>query len=117
MYTPEFSRDIEPVKAPYGDMYYRFMRDYIHAYKAGMPMPQNLLEELDKGSDRPDFDMDGIPNQVEGTKDSDADGTPDQWLPLAYDDVDSRLWPVAKRSLLAHVERIQLLAQNQAGRP
>lgn len=79
MYKPEFSRDIEPVKAPYGDMYYRFMRDYIHAYKEGKPMPQNLLEELDKGSDRPDFDMDGIPNQVEGDKDSDGDGIPDQW--------------------------------------
>mgnify|MGYP000929443850 FL=1 len=33
-------------------------------------------------------------------------GTPDDWLPLAYDDVDPRIWPVAKRSLLAHVERI-----------
>ena len=27
--------------------------------------------------------------------------------PLADDDVDARIWPVAKRSLLAHVERIQ----------
>ena len=44
-------------------------------------------------------------------------GDPDQWLPLAYDDVDARLWPVAKRSLLAHVERIQLLAQSHAGLP
>jgi len=34
-------------------------------------------------------------------------GDPDQWLPLAYDDVNPRLWPVAKRSLLAHVEHIQ----------
>ena len=34
-------------------------------------------------------------------------GTPDDWLPLAYDDVDARVWPVAKRSLLAHVEHIQ----------
>lgn len=38
-------------------------------------------------------------------------GTLEDWLPLAYDDVDARLWPVARRSLLAHVERIQLLAQ------
>ena len=38
------------------------------------------------------------------------DGTLDDWVPLAYDDVDERIWPVAKRSLLAHVERIQ--AQN-----
>ena len=34
-------------------------------------------------------------------------GTLDDWLPLAYDDVDARVWPVAKRSLLAHVEHIQ----------
>ena len=33
----------------------------------------------------------------------------EQWLPLAYDDVDPRIWPVAKRSLLAHVEHIQQL--------
>jgi recombination protein RecT len=39
-------------------------------------------------------------------------GDPDQWLPLAYDDVNPRLWPVAKRSLLAHVERIQMLQMN-----
>ncbi|QDL53505.1 MBL fold metallo-hydrolase [Rhodoferax aquaticus] len=37
------------------------------------------------------------------------DGTLDDWLPLAYDDVPPRIWPVAKRSLLAHVERIQWL--------
>ena len=34
-------------------------------------------------------------------------GDPDQWLPLAYDDVDPRIWPVAKRSLLAHVVHLQ----------
>jgi len=33
-------------------------------------------------------------------------GTLDDWLPLAYDDVDARLWPVARRSLLAHAERV-----------
>ncbi len=37
------------------------------------------------------------------------DGTPDDWVPLAYDDVPERLWPVARRSLLAHVERIRSL--------
>ncbi len=37
------------------------------------------------------------------------DGTPDDWVKLAYDDVPERLWPVAKRSLMAHVERIQSL--------
>ncbi len=37
------------------------------------------------------------------------EGTPDDWVRLAYDDVPERLWPVAKRSLLAHVERLQSL--------
>ena len=36
-------------------------------------------------------------------------GSPDDWLPLAYDDVHPRIWPVAKRSLLAHVERLKIL--------
>ncbi len=40
--------------------------------------------------------MDAMPN-----------GTLDDWVALAYDDVDERIWPVAKRSLLAHVERIR----------
>ena len=34
------------------------------------------------------------------------DGTLDDWVPLAYDDVDARIWPVAKRSLQAHADRI-----------
>lgn len=33
----------------------------------------------------------------------------DQWVELAYDDVPPRMWPVAKRSLLAHVQRIESL--------
>jgi len=37
-------------------------------------------------------------------------GTPEDWLPLAYDDVPERLWPVAARSLAAHVERIRRTA-------
>ena len=37
------------------------------------------------------------------------DGTPDDWLALAYDDVPQRMWPVARRSLLAHVERLETL--------
>lgn len=43
-------------------------------------------------------------------------GSLDDWLPLAYDDVHPRIWPVAKRSLLAHVERI-LALQNAQGQP
>ncbi len=37
------------------------------------------------------------------------EGTLDDWVPLAYDDVPDRLWPVAKRSLQAHVDRIRSL--------
>ena len=37
------------------------------------------------------------------------DGTMDDWVAKAYDDVPPRVWPVAKRSLLAHVERIQAM--------
>ena len=35
------------------------------------------------------------------------EGTPDDWLAHAYNDVPERMWPVAKRSLLAHVARIE----------
>jgi len=40
---------------------------------------------------------------------ADPHGTMDDWVAKAYDDVPSRVWPVAKRSLLAHVERIQTM--------
>ncbi|AEG92032.1 Conserved hypothetical protein [Ramlibacter tataouinensis TTB310] len=36
-------------------------------------------------------------------------GGADAWVPLAYDDTPPRLWPVARRSLLAHVQRIEAL--------
>lgn len=35
------------------------------------------------------------------------DGSLEDWLPLAYDDVPRHLWPVAMRSLIAHVERLR----------
>ncbi|MGJ7488893.1 MBL fold metallo-hydrolase [Variovorax sp. ZT4R33] len=35
------------------------------------------------------------------------EGTPEDWLPIAYADVPQRLWPMAARSLAAHVERIR----------
>ena len=38
------------------------------------------------------------------------DGSMDDWVAKAYDDVPERMWPVAKRSLLAHVQRIESLA-------
>jgi glyoxylase-like metal-dependent hydrolase (beta-lactamase superfamily II)/8-oxo-dGTP pyrophosphatase MutT (NUDIX family) len=37
------------------------------------------------------------------------DGTLDDWLALVYTDVPQRMWPVAKRSLMAHVARITSL--------
>jgi recombination protein RecT len=35
------------------------------------------------------------------------DGSLDDWVAQAYDDVPQRMWPVAKRSLMAHVARIE----------
>ena len=35
------------------------------------------------------------------------EGSMDDWVAKAYDDVPPRMWPVAKRSLLAHVQRIE----------
>lgn len=37
------------------------------------------------------------------------EGSMDEWVELAYDDVPPRMWPVAQRSLLAHVQRIEAL--------
>ena len=37
------------------------------------------------------------------------DGTLDDWLALVYADVPQRMWPVAKRSLMAHVARLKTL--------
>lgn len=37
------------------------------------------------------------------------DGSMEDWVRHAYDDVPPRMWPVAQRSLLAHVERIRAL--------
>ncbi|MDB5871222.1 MAG: gloB 3 [Ramlibacter sp.] len=39
----------------------------------------------------------------------------EEWVELAYDDVPPRMWPVAQRSLLAHVQRIASLGLAQAG--
>jgi glyoxylase-like metal-dependent hydrolase (beta-lactamase superfamily II)/8-oxo-dGTP pyrophosphatase MutT (NUDIX family) len=36
-------------------------------------------------------------------------GSLEQWVELAYDDVPPRMWPVAQRSLLAHVQRLEAL--------
>ncbi len=39
-YTPEFSRDIEPMKGGHGDTYYRWLTEYIRAYKAHEECPK-----------------------------------------------------------------------------
>ena len=48
--------------------------------------------------------------KVLATMRADPDGTMDDWVAKVYDDVPPQVWPVAKRSLLAHVERIQATA-------
>ena len=40
-------------------------------------------------------------------------GTLEDWVALAYDDVPTRMWPVAQRSLLAHVQRIEAMGLAQ----
>jgi len=40
-------------------------------------------------------------------------GTLEDWVELAYDDVPTRMWPVAQRSLLAHVQRIEAMGLAQ----
>ena len=37
------------------------------------------------------------------------DGTLQDWVALAYADTDPRLWPIALRSLQAHVDRLNAL--------
>ncbi|RYF35772.1 MAG: MBL fold metallo-hydrolase, partial [Comamonadaceae bacterium] len=39
-------------------------------------------------------------------------GSMEDWVALAYDDVPPRMWPMAQRSLLAHVQRLQALQGN-----
>ena len=45
--------------------------------------------------------------KILGVMRAQPDGTMDEWVERAYDDVPPRMWPVAKRSLLAHVQRIE----------
>jgi len=44
-------------------------------------------------------------------------GSADDWVALAYHDTPERLWPIARRSLLAHVERLESLAAPGADGP
>jgi len=47
--------------------------------------------------------------KILGVMQQHPEGSMDDWVKYAYDDVPSKLWPVAKRSLLAHVERLKAL--------
>jgi recombination protein RecT len=49
----------------------------------------------------------GREEKIAGVMQVHPDGTLDDWVAKAYDDVPPQLWPVAKRSLLAHVEHIR----------
>jgi len=44
------------------------------------------------------------------------DGSLDDWLAVVYDDVPERMWPVAKRSLMAHVARIESMVASPSMR-
>ncbi len=44
-------------------------------------------------------------------------GTPQDWLEMAYSDTPRHLWPVAARSLEAHIERILIRASEPAPQP
>ena len=48
--------------------------------------------------------------KVKKAMDAMPQGSMDDWVKLAYDDTPSGLWPIAKRSLLAHVERLRAMA-------
>ena len=53
----------------------------------------------------------GREEKIAGVMQTHPEGTLDDWVAKAYDDVSKQLWPVAKRSLLAHVEHIRSLQQ------
>ena len=44
-YSPECSRDIEPMEGGHGDQYYRWMIEYVYAYKNHMECPVLVEEE------------------------------------------------------------------------
>lgn len=49
----------------------------------------------------------GREEKIAGVMQALPDGSMDDWVAKAYDDVSPKLWPIAKRSLLAHVEHIR----------
>jgi hypothetical protein len=46
-YNQEYSRDIEPMEGGHGDLYYRWMIEYISAYKGGLDCPVLIEKEYE----------------------------------------------------------------------
>ncbi len=44
-FNVEFSRDIEPMEGGHGDLYYRWLCEYVRAYKAHEPCPTLFLQK------------------------------------------------------------------------
>ena len=44
-FNVEFSRDIEPMQGGHGDLYYRWLCEYVRAYKAHEPCPKLFLQK------------------------------------------------------------------------
>ena len=69
-------------------------------------IPITVLEEVDrfkKGNDVINFEAREFIRMLDELSQSNS---LQDWLPLAYDDVPEALWPVALRSLQAHVEHL-----------
>lgn len=51
-FNQEYSRDIEPMKGGHGDQYYRWLCEYIRAYRAGEDCPVLVEEGYEQQADR-----------------------------------------------------------------
>lgn len=51
-YNQEYSRDIEPMEGGHGDQYYRWLKEYIAHYKAGLDCPVLVEEGFEDRVDR-----------------------------------------------------------------
>ena len=51
-YNQEYSRDIEPMEGGHGDQYYRWLKEYIAHYKAGLDCPVLVEEGYEDRVDR-----------------------------------------------------------------
>ena len=56
-YSPEYSRDIEPMEGGHGDQYYRWMIEYIAAYKNHKDCPMLVEEEYLQEENREAVDI------------------------------------------------------------